>query len=214
VKNPQLTLDLSSMPKNEDEWDAAGEVSGSYVVTEDNMGQFLGLAVYLHPNSVIKLYDEGWYSISVIPLARNGTRLEYEVYAKKGLNDEKVEELIDLIRETERQVCHTGSLPNAGLFQPPKLTGIKRRRRTVIKLHQQPSRTPFMAHRGPPTLLSECLTEPNVIPSHARKSPRRKNHPLLSRPESRPPTRRKTGQPHRNIRARETERQSAVPCVC
>jgi hypothetical protein len=66
-----------------------------------------GLWVYLYPNTGISCYEPAWYSMRVIPIDKNNTRLEYEIYAKRGLEESKIQEFISFLREVEKEVVVT-----------------------------------------------------------------------------------------------------------
>jgi hypothetical protein len=67
-----------------------------------------GLWIYCYPNVGINCYEPAWYSMKVIPLEKNKTRLEYEIFAKKGLEEAKIQEFINFLKEVEKEVM---SLP-------------------------------------------------------------------------------------------------------
>lgn len=43
----------------------------------------------------------------VIPLEKNKTRLEYEIFAKKGVEESKIQEFITFLKEVEKEVLST-----------------------------------------------------------------------------------------------------------
>jgi hypothetical protein len=63
-----------------------------------------GLWVYCYPNTGINCYEPAWYSMRVIPLEKNKTRLEYEIFAKKGVEESKIQEFIKFLKEVEKEV--------------------------------------------------------------------------------------------------------------
>jgi hypothetical protein len=63
-----------------------------------------GLWVYLYPNTGISCYEPAWYSMRVLPVDKGHTRLEYEIYAKKGIEESKMTEFISFLREVEKEV--------------------------------------------------------------------------------------------------------------
>jgi hypothetical protein len=52
----------------------------------------------------INCYEPAWYSMKVIPLEKSKTRLEYEIFAKKGLEEVKIQEFIKFLKEVEKEV--------------------------------------------------------------------------------------------------------------
>ena len=69
-----------------------------------------GLWIYCYPNTGINCYEPAWYSMRVIPLEKNKTRLEYEIFAKKGVEESKIQEFITFLKEVEKEVCGLRSL--------------------------------------------------------------------------------------------------------
>ena len=63
-----------------------------------------GLWVYLYPNTGLSCYEPAWYSMRVIPVDKNNTRLEYEIHARKGLEESKIQEFITFLRQVEKEV--------------------------------------------------------------------------------------------------------------
>ena len=63
-----------------------------------------GLWIYCYPNTGINCYEPAWYSMKVIPLEKNKTRLEYEIFSKKGLEESKIQEFIKFLKEVEKEV--------------------------------------------------------------------------------------------------------------
>jgi len=63
-----------------------------------------GLWIYCYPNTGINCYEPAWYSMRVIPLEKNKTRLEYEIFAKKGVEETKIQEFITFLKEVEKEV--------------------------------------------------------------------------------------------------------------
>ena len=41
----------------------------------------------------------------VIPIDKNNTRLEYEIYGRKGLEERKIQDFITFLRNVEKEVC-------------------------------------------------------------------------------------------------------------
>ena len=58
-------------------------------------GEFDGLWVYLFPSNGINCYSPAWYSIRVLPITAKRTILQYDIYTKKGLDDEEKKEFVD-----------------------------------------------------------------------------------------------------------------------
>jgi hypothetical protein len=73
-----------------------------------------GLWIYCYPNTGINCYEPAWYSMRVIPLEKNKTRLEYEIFTKKGIEEAKVQEFIAFLKEVEKEVLQ--SLYRTGLI--------------------------------------------------------------------------------------------------
>ena len=69
-----------------------------------------GLWIYCYPNAGINCYEPAWYSMRVIPLEKNKTRLEYEIFAKRGVEETKIQEFITFLKEVEKEVCGVRSL--------------------------------------------------------------------------------------------------------
>jgi hypothetical protein len=67
-------------------------------------GDIDGLWIYCFPNTGINCYEPAWYSMRVIPLDKNKTRLEYEIFAKKGLEETKIQDFIKFLKEVEKEV--------------------------------------------------------------------------------------------------------------
>ena len=63
-----------------------------------------GLWIYCYPNTGINCYEPAWYSMRAIPIEKNKTRLEYEIFAKKGIEESKIQEFITFLKEVEREV--------------------------------------------------------------------------------------------------------------
>jgi hypothetical protein len=53
-----------------------------------------GLWLYCYPNVGINCYEPAWYSMKVVPLEKNKTRLEYEI-----------QEFITFLKQLEKEVC-------------------------------------------------------------------------------------------------------------
>jgi len=69
-----------------------------------------GLWIYCYPNAGINCYEPAWYSMRVIPLEKNKTRLEYEIFGKKGVDESKIQEFVTFLKEVEKEVCGLRSL--------------------------------------------------------------------------------------------------------
>jgi hypothetical protein len=87
---------------------------GSQQSSETNLKQDMyyageadGLWIYCYPNAGINCYDPAWYSMRVIPLDNHKTRLEYEIFAKKGLEESKIQEFIGFLKQVEKEVRST-----------------------------------------------------------------------------------------------------------
>lgn len=64
-------------------------------------GEFDGLWVYLFPSNGINCYSPAWYSIRVLPITAKRTILQYDIYTKKGLDDEEKKEFVDFLQQVE-----------------------------------------------------------------------------------------------------------------
>ncbi|CDK27849.1 unnamed protein product [Kuraishia capsulata CBS 1993] len=64
-------------------------------------GDFNGLWVYLFPTNGINCYSPAWYSIRVLPIAPGRTILQYDIYTKKGLEDDQKKEFVDFLQTVE-----------------------------------------------------------------------------------------------------------------
>lgn len=68
---------------------------------ENPGGEFNGLWCYLFPNNGVNCYSPAWYSIRVLPITAKRTILQYDIYTKKGLNDDKKKEFVDFLQQVE-----------------------------------------------------------------------------------------------------------------
>ena len=57
----------------------------------------------MYPNTGHSCYEPAWYSMRVLPVDKTHTRLEYEIYGRKGLDDSKIQEFIKFLREVEKE---------------------------------------------------------------------------------------------------------------
>lgn len=100
---------------------------------ENPGGEFNGLWVYLFPNHGINCYSPAWYSIRVLPLSPNHTILQYDIYTKKGLADDKKKEFVDFLQLVELEDFNLCQLTqknldqgvyNSGYLHPTKERGV------------------------------------------------------------------------------------------
>jgi len=73
-------------------------------------GNIDGLWIYCYPNTGINCYEPAWYSMRVVPLESNKTRLEYEIFSKKGVEEGKIQEFIAFLQQVEKEVGFLASL--------------------------------------------------------------------------------------------------------
>lgn len=66
-------------------------------------GNNTGLWVYCYPNTGISCYEPAWYSMRVVPVDKNTTRLEYEIYGRKGLEEAKMQDFINFLKGVEQE---------------------------------------------------------------------------------------------------------------
>lgn len=64
-------------------------------------GEFNGLWVYLFPTNGINCYSPAWYSIRVLPISATHTILQYDIYTKKGLDENEKKEFVDFLQLVE-----------------------------------------------------------------------------------------------------------------
>lgn len=62
-----------------------------------------GSWLYLFPSSGLNCYNPGWYSIRVLPLAPNKTALQFDVYKKKGIAAEEIEQFVETVKKVEQE---------------------------------------------------------------------------------------------------------------
>src|SRR5271156_3473300 len=91
-----------------------------------------GLWVYLFPNTGINCYEPAWYSMRVIPIDKNTTKLQYEIFKKKGLSEDVMLEFITFLKQVEKEdydlcvACQknlNAGVYLAGALQPEKENG-------------------------------------------------------------------------------------------
>lgn len=96
-------------------------------------GDFNGLWVYLYPSNGINCYSPAWYSIRVLPISATQTKLQYDIYTKKGLpEDEKVEfvDFLQLVELEDFQLCQltqknlNQGIYSSGFLHPQKERGV------------------------------------------------------------------------------------------
>ncbi|EPQ57132.1 ISP domain-containing protein [Gloeophyllum trabeum ATCC 11539] len=96
-------------------------------------GEFNGLWVYLFPNNGINCYSPAWYSIRVIPVSATKTILEYDIFAKKGVQETEIVEFIDFLKQVEIEdfnLCVAtqrnlrAGVYSSGVLHPEKENGV------------------------------------------------------------------------------------------
>lgn len=80
-------------------------------------GEFNGLWVYLFPTNGINCYSPAWYSIRVLPIAPSHTILQYDIYTKKGLDEETKKEFVDFLQLVELEDFNLCELTQKNLNQ-------------------------------------------------------------------------------------------------
>jgi hypothetical protein len=94
----------------------APETSQPEVKSAGTAGDADGLWIYCYPNSGINCYEPAWYSMRVIPLDKNKTRLEYEIFGKKGLEESQIQDFITFLKQVEKEVIsHPNPTPIVSL---------------------------------------------------------------------------------------------------
>lgn len=84
---------------------------------ENPGGEFNGLWVYLFPNQGINCYSPAWYSIRVLPLSPTHTILQYDIFTKKGLAEDKKKEFVDFLQLVELEDFNLCQLTQKNLNQ-------------------------------------------------------------------------------------------------
>ena len=80
-------------------------------------GEFDGLWVYLFPSNGINCYSPAWYSIRVLPLSAKKTTLQYDIYTKKGIDQETAKEFVDFLQLVEIEDFNLCQLTQKNLNQ-------------------------------------------------------------------------------------------------
>lgn len=100
---------------------------------ENPGGNFNGLWCYLFPTNGINCYSPAWYSIRVLPITAGRTVLQYDIYTKKGLADDKKKEFVDFLQQVEIEdydLCVAtqknlkNGIYNTGYLHPTKEKGV------------------------------------------------------------------------------------------
>ena len=100
----------ASKPTSSSSWffgskpEAKASTAQSETSSSGTAGDADGLWIYCYPNSGINCYEPAWYSMRVIPLDKNKTRLEYEIFAKKGLEESQIQDFITFLKQVEKEV--------------------------------------------------------------------------------------------------------------
>src|SRR5204863_9199070 len=95
VEEPKVT----PQSKFSNSWFFGSQPDGKLQKSDVYAGDTPGLWIYCYPNTGINCYEPAWYSMRIIPLEKNKTRLEYEIFAKKGLEENKIQEFIKFLKE-------------------------------------------------------------------------------------------------------------------
>jgi hypothetical protein len=95
---------MEGAPKPFNSWLLGSQSDSKTKKSNAYVGDADGLWIYCYPNSGINCYEPAWYSIRVIPLEKSKTRLEYEIFSKKGLEENKIQEFIKFLKEVEKEV--------------------------------------------------------------------------------------------------------------
>ncbi|CUM66840.1 uncharacterized protein PRCAT00004524001 [Priceomyces carsonii] len=90
---------------------------------ENPGGEFNGLWVYLFPNNGINCYSPAWYSIRVLPQSASRTILQYDIYTKKGLAEDKKKEFVDFLQLVELEDFNLCEMTQKNLNQGMYTTG-------------------------------------------------------------------------------------------
>lgn len=96
-------------------------------------GEFDGLWMYLFPSNGINCYSPAWYSIRVVPITPTRTVLEYDIYKKKGCDQQEIDEFVEFLQQVEIEdfdLCeatqknlNTG-IYSTGFLHPEKERGV------------------------------------------------------------------------------------------
>ncbi|EGV62306.1 hypothetical protein PSN45_001031 [Yamadazyma tenuis] len=94
-------------------------------------GEFNGLWVYLFPTNGINCYSPAWYSIRVLPVSPTHTILQYDIFTKKGLDEDTKKEFVDFLQLVELEdfnLCQlTQKNLNEGVYSSGYLHPLKER---------------------------------------------------------------------------------------
>ncbi|KAG7844548.1 hypothetical protein KL941_003924 [Ogataea angusta] len=94
-------------------------------------GNFNGLWCYLFPTNGVNCYSPAFYSIRVLPIAPSRTILQYDIYTKKGLAEDKKKEFVDFLQQVEIEdfnLCvQTQKNLNQGIYSTGYLHPLKER---------------------------------------------------------------------------------------
>lgn len=80
-------------------------------------GEFDGLWVYTWPSNGINCYSPAWYSIRVLPITATHTILQYDIYTKKGLDENTKKEFVDFLQMVEIEDFNLCQLTQKNLNQ-------------------------------------------------------------------------------------------------
>ncbi|ODV96056.1 hypothetical protein PACTADRAFT_40911 [Pachysolen tannophilus NRRL Y-2460] len=90
---------------------------------ENPGGEFNGLWVYLYPSNGVNCYSPAWYSIRVLPITATHTILQYDIFTKKGLADDKKKEFVDFLQLVELEDFNLCELTQKNLNEGVYSTG-------------------------------------------------------------------------------------------
>ncbi|TFK54568.1 ISP domain-containing protein [Heliocybe sulcata] len=135
-------------PKRPGERQRSGSITewlGSFIFAEqvaeqealekarNSAGEFDGLWVYTFPNSGINCYSPAWYTLRVVPVSATKTVLEYDIYQKKGVDEQEILEFIDFLKQVEQEdfdLCQAtqrnlrAGVYTTGVLHPEKENGV------------------------------------------------------------------------------------------
>ena len=100
---------VASQSKSSSSWFFGAPHEVNPQKSDSYAGHTPGLWIYCYPNTGINCYEPAWYSMRVIPLEKNKTRLEYEIFTKEGLEENKIQEFVKFLKEVEKEVRTPGN---------------------------------------------------------------------------------------------------------
>lgn len=96
-------------------------------------GNFDGLWMYLFPTNGINCYSPAWYSIRVVPITSTRTILMYDIYKKKGISKEEIDDFVEFLQQVEIEdfdLCEAtqknlnSGVYSTGFLHPEKERGV------------------------------------------------------------------------------------------